>query len=290
MAPSLGEKRVGVVGSLSELKLRTASAVVLGALALAATALGGWTFAALWLAAGAAVAAEWFAMTRAEPRRLLTGIACAGLAGLVLARAFSAGLGIALLICMLTALALAATAASGRARLWGVSGFVYAAVLTLVPLLVRERPDLGLWGVLWMFAVVWSTDVAAYFTGRTLGGPKLWPSVSPKKTWSGFAGGLVAGTACGAAIVDAALRSGIVPPAGALALAAAAALASVASQAGDLAESAMKRAFAVKDSGWLIPGHGGVMDRLDGFAAVTVLVGLAFAGARLVGQPGAATP
>lgn len=263
---------------------------MLATVALLATLQGGWLFALLWLAAGIAVATEWLTMTRAEPRALLSGLALAGLAGLALGRLLSWDEAVALVIMAGAIGATFALAASGRDRLWGVAGFGYAAVLTLVPVLVRDRPDLGIWGVLWMFGVVWATDIAAYFTGRALGGPKLWPSVSPKKTWSGFAGGLAGGTACGTAVAYAAARSGTVLPAGLGILAVAAALASVASQAGDLTESAMKRAFDVKDSGRLIPGHGGVMDRLDGFAAVALLVGLALAGSRLAGQPGSATP
>jgi phosphatidate cytidylyltransferase len=135
--------------------------------------------------------------------------------------------------------------------------------------------------MLWMFAVVWTSDVAAYFTGRGLGGPKLWPAVSPKKTWSGFFGGLVGGTLAGLMVVSAATGLGWLPVAPLWAVALASALASVASQAGDLGESALKRRFGVKDSGQLIPGHGGAMDRLDGFWAVAVLAALGLAGAEL---------
>jgi phosphatidate cytidylyltransferase len=179
-----------------------------------------------------------------------------------------------------TLVALAAIAAGGllarasRDRLWTISGFAYAAVIAVVPSLVRAHPDLGAVGILWMFAVVWVTDTAAYFTGRRLGGPKLWPRVSPKKTWSGFVGGLFGGTLCGVLIVWAAGRFGSSPPFGLPFVAVFSAVASVASQMGDLGESALKRAFDVKDSSHLIPGHGGVMDRLDGFWSVALLAGL----------------
>jgi phosphatidate cytidylyltransferase len=125
------------------------------------------------------------------------------------------------------------------------------------------------------------TDIAAYFTGRRLGGPKLWPRVSPKKTWSGFTGGLVAGTAAGLLVLQVAKAAGWTAPAGFVTVAAASVVASVASQLGDLAESALKRGFEVKDSSHLIPGHGGVMDRLDGFWAVALLFGAGFAVAYL---------
>jgi phosphatidate cytidylyltransferase len=266
----------------SELSLRVASALVMAAVALGATWAGGLWFRALWVVAGVAIAAEWMAMTRVEPRRMATGLAGAGILGF--ASAEMAGAGPALLAAV-AGLAIGAVAIAGaglRDKLWGVAGFGYAAVVALVPPALRERPGLGAVAVLWMFAVVWTTDVAAYFAGRRFGGPKLWPSVSPKKTWSGFAAGLVGGAAAATLLVALAAPDAI--PGGLVAVALASAAASVASQLGDLGESAMKRRFAVKDSGRLIPGHGGVMDRLDGFAAVALLCGLALVGARSAGH------
>jgi phosphatidate cytidylyltransferase len=175
-----------------------------------------------------------------------------------------------------------AVARTARGRLWTVLGLLYAVVIAVVPPLVREHPDLGLVGLLWMFAVVWTTDIAAYFTGRRLGGPKLWPRVSPKKTWSGFVGGVAAGTLAGILVTLAGQRFGWRPPAGIGLIALGTAVASVASQLGDLGESALKRKYDVKDSSHLIPGHGGVMDRLDGFWAVAFLVGLGFVAWRVV--------
>jgi phosphatidate cytidylyltransferase len=139
---------------------------------------------------------------------------------------------------------------------------------------VRFDPLLGTAGIIWIFAVVWGTDVAAYFTGRKIGGPKLWPSVSPGKTWSGFAGGLIAGTLAGTLTGIFARMFGVSLPFDLVSLTALSAFASVVGQLGDLGESALKRHFHVKDSSNLIPGHGGVMDRLDAFAAVCLLVGI----------------
>jgi phosphatidate cytidylyltransferase len=190
------------------------------------------------------------------------------------------------LVVAATLVLLALLGATTRDRLWAVGGLAYAAPVALVPIVVRDRPDLGLAGILWIFAVVWATDIAAFFVGRRLGGPKLWPRVSPGKTWSGFAGGLVAGTLAGLAVVLFAAQAGAPLPASLPLLVVAAALASIASQLGDLGESALKRKCSVKDSGHLIPGHGGVMDRLDGFVAVAFLVGLALFGARLAGTNG----
>ena len=138
-------------------------------------------------------------------------------------------------------------------------------------LVLRADAQHGALAVLWLLAVVWSTDIAAYFCGRLIGGPKLWPSVSPNKTWSGSIGGALFGTIAGLVT----LHLAGVPlgwPAAPVAL-----MASIVSQGGDLFESSMKRRFGVKDSGHLIPGHGGLMDRLDGFiaaAAFALVVGL----------------
>jgi phosphatidate cytidylyltransferase len=265
----------------TELGSRVLSALVLVAVALATAYYGGWSFAAFWLAAGIAVATEWVNMTGAQPRLPLLIVLGAGLA--LLTGLFLAGAGLPFYAgaTAVTLLIAAGLARSGRDRTWALAGFAYAAIISLVPPLVRDNPALGLVGLLWMFALVWTTDVAAYFTGRRLGGPKLWPRVSPKKTWSGFLGGLLAGTAAGIAVVAVAQRYGWTAPAGLWAIGLATALASAASQLGDLGESAMKRKFDVKDSSHLIPGHGGVMDRLDGFWAVAALLGLALAGLRL---------
>ena len=258
----------------TELGARVGSAVVLGISAVIATYAGGWLFVLFWLIAGIAILAEWINMTAVEPRspmQIVLGAALALLAFLYLA---GAGLAAFVLVCGGAMLACAALGRRSRDRLWSVAGFGYAAVISGVAPLVRDHPELGLVGLLWMFAVVWSTDVGAYFTGRRLGGPKLWQRVSPKKTWSGFAGGLVAGVFSGLMVDLVAESLGWAPPASWPVVAFASAVASIASQGGDLAESALKRRFEVKDSSHLIPGHGGVMDRLDGFWAVAALIGI----------------
>lgn len=154
---------------------------------------------------------------------------------------------------------------------WLVAGTVYAGVLVFAPIVLRQDAVFGFVAIVFLFAVVWVTDVAAYFAGRTLGGPKLWPAVSPKKTWSGAIGGLLGGVAAGLLVVK--IAGLAVAP---LLILVTLAL-SVISQGGDLLESAIKRRFNAKDAGQLIPGHGGLMDRLDGFltaAAAAVMVGL----------------
>jgi phosphatidate cytidylyltransferase len=163
---------------------------------------------------------------------------------------------------------------SDRRRQWLAAGAVYAAAAGLCPIILRADTDYGLVAILFLFVVVWTTDIAAYFVGRFAGGPKLWPAISPNKTWSGALGGLA-----GAIIVAFVLASFA-----ALSHRATVVLAvvlSIASQAGDLFESHLKRQFGVKDASHIIPGHGGVMDRLDGFifaAALATLIGFARGG------------
>jgi phosphatidate cytidylyltransferase len=152
---------------------------------------------------------------------------------------------------------------------WYIGGFVYAALAALALLWIRERADNadGLRLVLWVFIVVWSVDIGAYFTGRAIGGPKLAPSISPGKTWAGFYGGVAAATLLGAAW---ALYTGLH-----LVLLLLAPLFAAAAQGGDLFESWIKRRAGVKDSGRWLPGHGGVFDRLDGLLPVAILAALA---------------
>ena len=154
--------------------------------------------------------------------------------------------------------------------IWGAGGVVYAGTALIAPALLRDDPRSGFVTLLFLFAIVWATDIFAYLVGRLIGGPLLWPGVSPKKTWAGAVGGLAGGVAAGTGVAYASV--GMAPVlAGGLAL-----VLSIVSQGGDLFESAVKRRFGAKDAGNLIPGHGGVMDRLDGFivaALVAVLIG-----------------
>jgi phosphatidate cytidylyltransferase len=254
--------------------LRVASAAVLGPAVLALTYIGGWPFLALCFLAALGILYEWSWLTvgRAEVRILVPGAI-----GLV-AAAFFAGaafpneaIGVAL-VGAVTAALVASTAGHGIARFragsWAAGGVIYAAAAFLGPALLRRDPEWGLRALLFLFATVWATDIFAFAFGRVLGGPLLSPSISPKKTWSGALGGVVGGVAAGLGV---AYTSGV----GKLGIIAAMALLlSVLAQAGDLAESAIKRRFGAKDTGTLIPGHGGLMDRLDGFlvAALVALV------------------
>ena len=157
--------------------------------------------------------------------------------------------------------------------LWIAAGLFYAAVMVVAPVVLRTDAEFGFPAMVLLFAVVWSTDIFGYFAGRAIGGPKLLPAVSPKKTWAGA----VAGAAGAVAVTVLAARwFGLVDLG---AIAAVALVLSVVSQFGDLLESWIKRRFGAKDASHLIPGHGGVMDRLDGFWAAA-LVGAAIGLAR----------
>ena len=147
---------------------------------------------------------------------------------------------------------------------WAFAGVPYAALLFVAPVALRADQSYGIVAILFLFAIVWTTDIAGYFAGRAIGGPKLAPWISPKKTWSGAIAGLLG------SVVVVALGARYVSEARVVPLIGVAVLLSVFSQAGDLGESALKRRFNVKDSSQIIPGHGGVMDRLDGFWAAAV--------------------
>jgi phosphatidate cytidylyltransferase len=151
---------------------------------------------------------------------------------------------------------------------WSAVGLVYVLLPAAALLSLRQTEPSGWAAILFVLIVVWATDTAAYFGGRSIGGPKLWPKVSPKKTWSGAICGFVVAMLAGGAA--AALTSGGDFRTGALL----AAPLSIAAQAGDLLESAVKRHFGVKDSGSIIPGHGGVLDRVDGLFGAAVIAWL----------------
>jgi phosphatidate cytidylyltransferase len=155
----------------------------------------------------------------------------------------------------------------GWGAVWYISGFFYSLLPALALLWIRERDAHGLALLIWSFIVTWSTDIGAYFAGRRFGKRKLAPAISPNKTVEGLYGGIAAATIFGGAF---ALATNLGLP-----LLALAPVLAVAAQAGDLFESGMKRRAGVKDSGALLPGHGGALDRLDGLVPVAVLTAAA---------------
>lgn len=152
----------------------------------------------------------------------------------------------------------------GRSSTMSAQGVLYAGLPAVALLWFRGDGPLGFWAVLLIIACVAATDTAAFFSGRQFGGPRLWPSISPNKTWSGLIGGILAG-----ALVGALLSLAVDGAHGARLFALGMGLGLVA-QAGDLGESALKRLFKVKDTSSLIPGHGGFMDRMDGVVTAAV--------------------
>lgn len=249
-----------------ELWTRVVSSLVLAALALALTWAGVWPFAVLVGLGGALVAWEWSRMVRKEGDDAPAGAHIV----VVILSVVLAALDLAALAVILLAVGtlLVGFLSSGRRPLLSALGVGYAGLPAagLVWLRADEGPALA--AVLFVFLIVWTTDIAAYAAGRTLGGPKLAPSISPNKTWSGLAGGV--GTSVMAGALFAGLASVGTP--GRLALIAG--LLAIAAQAGDLLESGMKRRFGLKDTSTLIPGHGGIMDRVDGLVAVVLVAGL----------------
>ncbi|MBS7554204.1 phosphatidate cytidylyltransferase [Ancylobacter dichloromethanicus] len=245
---------------------RLGSALVLGPFVVLVAVYGGWGFSALVAVASIVILWEWLRMIGAKPRTPLLVIGAATLVVAILLLAIRPP-PVAIGMVVLGAITAALVARSNpERRTWAPFGVVYAGALALPAIVLREDAAFGLVSLVWLFAVVWSTDIAAYFCGRLVGGPKLWPRVSPNKTWAGTLGGTFFGMLAGmATLYLAGVESALLAAPMAL-------LASLASQGGDLFESAMKRHFGTKDSSQLIPGHGGLMDRLDGFVAAAALV------------------
>lgn len=241
-----------------DLGVRLISAAILIALAVASLYAGGASFVVFWLLTACAVNWEWQGLLGESGRVERASIGGAGLAiSACLTQLSHAGAGYASLLFLAV---LVASAAPKDMRLWAFGGVFYSGTLVVVLILLRDS-EMGGVAIAWLFAIVWGSDVFAYFGGRLLGGPKLWPRVSAGKTWSGTITGLFAGALLGLATAEIGTKG----EASGVAVFFVSAAASAASQLGDLAESAVKRRFGVKDSSRLIPGHGGVMDRIDGF-------------------------
>lgn len=223
------------------------------------------------VAAGGIVTWEWARLCGGGRLDGHGGIAMAA----VVAALVAGGLerfGVAAAIAGLGALGVAGLLAPRRhpATAWLPGGIIYIVAAGLCLLYLRDRPSDGWQIIFWLLAVVWATDTGGFVVGRTLGGPKLAPTVSPNKTWSGLAGAMVA-----AAVVGAVVGS-LWPGRNALMLALASLGLALVAQAGDLLESRLKRRFGAKDSSQLIPGHGGLLDRVDGVLSVGLVAGLIY--------------
>lgn len=253
----------------SELQSRVLSGVVMITVALTALWLGGVAFWALVALLAVLMMVEWAAMAGAPRWQIIVAAALTAammvypLTFLDQSHLMSHRVLIAIDAVELTGLfAILLAVISVRARLG--AGLLYVALPAIALILLRQQPGQGLTIALWTLAIVWATDIGAYFAGRAIGGPKLAPKVSPNKTWAGLIGGMAAALLIGSGIASWAGLSWPYMIAGAPL--------AVAAQIGDLFESWLKRRSGVKDSGRLLPGHGGVLDRLDGLVPVAVLV------------------
>lgn len=264
---------LSILAGRSNLVLRIVSSLVLAPVAIAAAWFGGVVFVAFWAIAAVIVLWEWQTLVCGHDRNSVLTVGAAALIGAA-AVLIVGWFGIAIALVALGGFAIAALASRER-RVWCVAGLVYAATILIAPVLLRRDASFGFAAIMLLFVIVWLTDIAAYFAGRAIGGPKLMPRVSPKKTWSGAVGGTLAG------VVGAVGVAHMSSVASLAAVAGVALVISVVSQGGDLLESAIKRRFNTKDASQLIPGHGGLMDRLDGFVAAAVagaLIGLMHGG------------
>ena len=250
----------------SSVATRAASAAVLIPVALAAVWAGGPAFAVFTLIAGLLMAWEWSRMVF-EPRHVMQYSLLIGGAVAIAALAAYAGLRpihlYSLLVFWAACVVLAFHHKAGKVG-WAVPGLPYICLPVFALIALRGDGAYGLMCVVWLLLVIWATDTAAFFVGRSVGGPKLAPAISPNKTWSGSLGGLVAAALVGLLTAYYAGLEGVVG------LVLMSMLISVVGQIGDLIESALKRRFGVKDSSNLIPGHGGVLDRLDSLITASV--------------------
>ena len=263
--------------------MRLVSAIVLAIVAVLATWGGALSFAGLVAAVAVALIWEWGRLTRqkdVDRADIASGLAVLVAIGLVAGGHAAAA--VLLLAAGGCALAFLQRRDDG---LVAAAGLLYAGLPSLALVWLRGAPEFGWQAVLLVLLIVWATDTGAFVAGRALGGPRLWASVSPNKTWAGLAGGVLS-----AAIVAWLYTRWLGSPAPGRIAALALVLGGL-SQLGDLAESAMKRTYGVKDTSRLIPGHGGFMDRVDGlvFAAVAAaiyaaLLGAASPGATLLGM------
>jgi len=258
-----------------DLRKRFLSALVLGPAALLCVWLGAIPFAAMIAACVGVLAWEWVHLcgmrTRAMPG-LAVPVAVFAACALVVWDQTEVGW-----ICLVFGFLLAWLGAEWKRSavklpdrplqpsLRLALGVLYIGIGGLCLIELRHDNEAGRDNVVFLFLMVWASDIGGYVFGRALGGPKLWPAVSPGKTWSGSLGGLLFAAAVGA-LVAPWLSPAVAPGAVGRAVAVALILA-VATQAGDLLESAIKRHFKVKDTSSLIPGHGGLLDRLDGVLA-----------------------
>lgn len=276
-APNLEPHNPEPAGLQSNLARRVMAALVLAPLAIAAAWFGGWFWAILVTVTVVGLFGEWMMIIDNLRRSaLMWGFLALAAAGLSAATGHweIANLSIALGLFAMFLFS------APNLRAWSAVGLGYTAAALFACILLRRDPTHGFVALIFVFLVVWITDILGYFVGRGVGGPKLWVRVSPKKTWSGAIGGVV-----GSLLFSGAFAAAGYGKLGPLLLLGT--VISIISQFGDLFESALKRQFGVKDSSQIIPGHGGLLDRLDGFMAAIVaaaVIGYLRSGTDSIGQ------
>ncbi|MGW8207141.1 MAG: phosphatidate cytidylyltransferase [Hyphomicrobiaceae bacterium] len=252
--------------SMSDLKPRLIAGAVMAAVALALAYAGPKPFALLVIAVALIMCWEWGRVVRGEE----FGLAFVVHAGTIIVAGVLAAVGLPALGGVAVAIGgiILLVMPLGPRQAMSAAGVAYVGFPTVAMLWLRADASLGFVAILFIFAIVWGSDIGAFVAGRTIGGPKLWPRVSPNKTWAGFLGALTAG------LVSGLIFAQVVPGASSLVLGTNGVLLAFVAQMGDLAESALKRQFGIKDSSAIIPGHGGVMDRADSTVAVSVAVSI----------------
>ena len=249
-----------------ELLLRVASALVLAAVAIAATLASIWSFLLLVLLASAAIAWEWGRLIRGTGQDTIAMVQIFSIAAAaILVVIGQAQYGLFLLAAAI--LAIIFTDKPIRRALWSSAGVAYVGLPLIALLWIRGDEALGAVAILYVLVIAWTTDTLSYAAGRLLGGPKLAPRISPQKTWSGLIIGSVT-----PALIGYAFAYGV--GTSALRLALVSIILALACQFGDLLESAVKRRFGTKDMSQLIPGHGGLLDRVDGLLFAAAIAGL----------------
>lgn len=256
----------------SDLRIRILSATVLATVGALAIWAGGLWFAALVAVLAGAIAWEWRSVTHHSGGHcgLDAVYLVAAIVGAALLTHF-VGSEVALWwLAGVLALGLVWDVITGQktAAFWALIGGTYCGTAAIALVWLRQFEPYGLNSVVWIILVVAAADIGGYFAGKLLRGPKLWPRISPKKTWSGSIGGIVLAFALGGLFSWATSGTYFIQ------VCAVSALAALVSQGGDLAESALKRRFSVKDASNLIPGHGGVLDRFDGLMAAAIIATL----------------
>jgi phosphatidate cytidylyltransferase len=265
VAPSGAEPRAQP--HKSEMTARLLSAVVMAALALGSVVASIWTFVALVIAAGVTVAWEWGRLVRKAGFDAISVTQSAAVAAVAVTMALSRP-GLALIAAVLALGGTGLFALSSTTLGWSLLGVGYSVLPAWSMVWLRSDPTLGATALLYLLAVAWTTDTASYAGGRLIGGPKLAPKISPQKTWSGLLVGIFTPALIGFAF------AWYLGDTSGWWLALVSVIIAAACQIGDLSESAVKRRFGAKDMSHLIPGHGGLLDRIDGLLIAAIAAAL----------------